>query len=432
MMMVIARHMRLKSLVIPNKQSFVILSRTRLERRFLCTDRSKAFVIFTSQRIVTLGAVVSFLATGIYLIFMNYGNIKQVASDFALFFVANISTSTYPDFVEDSYVERSELENRITHQMTKTPNGKYCIVYGNKSVGKSSLITKCATATSKDDKKGYVRVVLSNAENPEDVLKSLFKVLNCEIMPPNVNIDIETEMRNVHEKYGLYPVIVFEVERGGAVEDKKVLGNVRSIAKRLAETCNCIIVVSESHAILEFGKDVFREDYIFVDELSIDEATTYLKKRIPEMTADDMKTQVFDTIGTNPGGLNDLVITKGEGIPVNTFVENILSKATQDLRLFPLQTILRSLKNLPDPELGVAAHHFGDQLEIGVKLSKPKEVAVIMKQDNNPLLYRMDTYRYYLLSTAHRTALQSYEPRAPPPRALRTWIEFLTGKGFIY
>jgi hypothetical protein len=77
-------------------------------------------------------------------------------------------------------------------------------------------------------------------------------------------------------------------------------------------------------------------------------------------------------------------------------------------------------------------NHFGDQLEIGVKLSKPKEVAVIMKQDNNPLLYRMDTDRYYLLSTAHRTALQSYEPRAPPPRALRTWIEFLTGKGFIY
>jgi hypothetical protein len=46
-----------------------------------------------------------------------------------------------------------------------------------------------------------------------------------------------------------------------------------------------------------------------------------------------------------------------------------------------------------------------------------------MKRKKNPLLYRMDTRRYYLLSTAHRTALQSYEPRAPP---------FLTGKGFIY
>jgi hypothetical protein len=414
--------------VLPNKQSFVIFSRTRLERRFLCTDRSKALAIYTPPAIVSC-LVISFLA--VFLV--NYGNIRQAISGVSRLFAANISTSTYRGRVKDSYVERSELENLITREMTKTPNGKYCIVYGNKAVGKSSLITKCATAPSKDDKKGYVRVVLSHSETPEDVLKSLFKELNCESMPPNVTIDIETEMRNVHEKYGLYPVIVFEVERGGAVEDKKVLGNVRSIAKRLAETCNCIIVVSESHAILEFGNDDTREDYIFVDELSIDEATTYLKKQIPEMTADDMKTQVFDTIGTNPGVLNDLVVAKGKGIPVNTFVENKLSKASEDLYLFPLQTILRSLKNLPDPKLGVAPQHFGDQLENGVKLRNPEEVAVIMKRKMNPLLYRMDTRRYYLLSTAHRTALQSYEPPAPPaPPAPRTWIQFLTGKGFIY
>jgi hypothetical protein len=148
------------------------------------------------------------------------------------------------------------------------------------------------------------------------------------------------------------------------------------------------------------------------------------------MTAEDMKTQMFDKIGTNPGVLNDLVIMKNKGIPVDQFVENKLDKARYDLSLFPLQKILKALKNLPDPNLGVGPENFHKQLEKGVNLSDVKEVGVMMNksQGNNPLLYRMDTRRYHLLSTAQRTALQSYEPTPPP----RTWREFLTGKGFIY
>jgi hypothetical protein len=96
-----------------------------------------------------------------------------------------------------------------------------------------------------------------------DVVKSLLKVLHCEKMIP----DIETEMRKVHDKYGLYPVIVFEVGRGGTNEDKKVMGNVRTVAKRLAKTWNCIIVISKSNSIFEFGNDNSREDFIFVEPL---------------------------------------------------------------------------------------------------------------------------------------------------------------------
>jgi hypothetical protein len=41
----------------------------------------------------------------------------------------------------------------------------------------------------------------------------------------------------------------------------------------------------------------------------------------------------------------------------------------------------------------------------------------------------MDTGKYHLLSTAHKTALK-YDPTfSPPPR---TWAEFLTGKGVFY
>jgi GTPase SAR1 family protein len=393
------RPSRLRFLVIPRRQSFIDFTPTKLHRRFLCTTRSSKDIIVSK----TAAAIFSFMFAGTFAIIQNYGNIKEAMTDFEHKFLLTVAQSTYPGRVEDTYVERSELEKLITLKMEKTPNGKYCIVYGNKSVGKSSLITKCATSEN-GDKKGYVRVVIDDPEGPSDVVKSLLKELHCEKMKSN----IETEMRKVHDKYGLYPVIVFEVE----CDDTKVMNNVRSVAKRLATTCNCIIVISESNSILEFGNDRFREDFIFVDELSIDEATTYLKKQLPEMTAEDMKTQVFDKIGTNPGVLNDLVIMKNDGIPVNQFVENKLDKARHDLSLFPLRTILKALKNLPDPNLGVDPQNFHGQLENGVNLSNPEEVGVVMKkfQGRNPLLYRMETDRYQLLSTRHRTALQSYDP----------------------
>jgi GTPase SAR1 family protein len=397
------RPSRLRFLVIPRRQSFIDFTRTKLDRRFLCTTSSKAITPTTGTvAAASWSFIFSFLFAGVFAIIQNYGNIKEAITDFEHKFRSTVAQSTYPIIgrVEDTYVERSELEKLITLQMEKTPNGKYCIVYGNETVGKSSLITKCATSEN-GDKKGYVRVVVGDPMGPSDVVKSLLRSVE------KMRSDIETQMRKVHDKYGLYPVIVFEVE----CDDTKVMNNVRSVAKRLATTCNCIIVISESNSILEFGNDSCREDFIFVDELSIDEATTYLKKQLPEMTAEDMKTQVFDKIGTNPGVLNDLVIMKNKGIPVDQFVEKKLDKARRDLSLFPLQTILKALKNLPDPNLGVNPHNFHQQ-QNGVNLSNPKEVGVVMKkcQGNNPLLYRMETRRYQLLSTGHRTALQSYDP----------------------
>jgi putative ribosome biogenesis GTPase RsgA len=38
---------------------------------------------------------------------------------------------------------REGLEKAVT-EMTKIPNKKYWIVYGNKGVGKSSVVSKCA------------------------------------------------------------------------------------------------------------------------------------------------------------------------------------------------------------------------------------------------------------------------------------------------
>jgi hypothetical protein len=253
---------------------------------------------------------------------------------------------------------------------------------------------------------------------------------------------LEAEMEKVHKKYGIYPVIIFEVERGGTVADRNVMNNVRSVAKELAHLCNVLIVISESNAILHFGKDLDREEYIFVDELSIPEATAYLKKHLPEMTAEEMKMKVFDQIGTNPANLHNLMMSfKQKGIPVETFVNGSLHNARKSLSSFPLQRILKALKDLPDPGDGVDPEVFENQQEIGVALNNAEAVGAVSKMATaNPILYRMDTGKYHLLSTAHKTALRTYDPKVPPPPQVpppqvpppRTWAEFLTGKGVFY
>jgi hypothetical protein len=175
-------------LLVTSRQSFFAFSWTKLDRRFLSTTSSKAVIVWTPAASLSFGVIFSLLFAGVFSIIQNYGNIKEAISDLEHRFLSTVAESTYPGRVKDSYVERSELEKLLTLEMAKTPNGKYCIVYGNKSVGKSSLFIKCATSEN-SNKKGYVRVVIGDP----NVVKSLLEELHCEKMTS----DIETEMRKV-------------------------------------------------------------------------------------------------------------------------------------------------------------------------------------------------------------------------------------------
>jgi hypothetical protein len=359
------------------------------------------------RQIFTVG---SLLAAAAFV--TNYDNLREIFTDNGVL-ASSVAKSNYRGDLLEDYVEREGLEKAVTYEMTKTPNKKYCIVYGNKGVGKSSVVSQCAAG-----KKGYVRVLISS---DDDVEKSLMQVLSLGKIHLAHN-QLEEEIHKVHHKYGIYPVIVFEVEVAGIPADRDVINNVRSIAKDLAHLCNVLIVLSDPNAITYFGRDPTREEYIFVDELSIPEATAYLKKHLPGMTAEEMKVKVFDQIGTNPGSLHNLTNSfKQYGIPIETFVDETVESARNDLGLFPLQPILKALKALPDPGDGVDPESFKSQQGKGIELCNIHTVSEVLNKIvvcRNPILYRMDTRNYHLLSTAHKTALKVRDPKLPPTRTL--------------
>jgi hypothetical protein len=80
------------------------------------------------------------------------------------------------------------------------------------------------------------------------------------------------------QQTGKLLTIIFEIERGGAPDQAFVIQAVRSLAKEFATVSNCIIILSEANFVLEFGNDLSREKFIFIDGFTEAEARDHLEK----------------------------------------------------------------------------------------------------------------------------------------------------------
>ena len=201
-------------------------------------------------------------------------------------------------------------------------------------------------------------------------------------------------------------VIVFDVERGKDASES-FLGKIRSVSKALATCAHVIIVLSEANAVVEFDRDPARERFIFVDEMSDEEATELLRK-VKFNGSDEEMNEIFRTIGKNPSMLLDLVQCVPSKMTVKEFVAEKLSLAKDDFDDFPLKPIIDALKQNPE---GVTKQTFKNIECKGIPLSDPRAVGTFMKT-SNAIIYREDLEMYTLMSTAHKTAIRTYESNA--------------------
>jgi hypothetical protein len=129
------------------------------------------------------------------------------------------------------YIHRPDLEKKFTSILHRGKAiDKYFVVYGPKGVGKSVLISKCV-----DGKKGVMKVIISSVFQKSDILKVLSTKLLGEGSP--------------------------------AITEKKMV-DVFYKCKQFAVCSNCIIILSETSAVLVFGQDRAREEIILVPELT--------------------------------------------------------------------------------------------------------------------------------------------------------------------
>lgn len=277
---------------------------------------------------------------------------------------------------------------------------KYHIIYGSKGVGKSTIIESII-----HDRKGVVMLKVNTAFNRNEVMKQLAKVTNTAKFEPDVDDFIASLLKGKSED-GVLPTIIVEIERAGTEDQSLGIHAVRGVAKDLCAACNFIIILSEANAVLEFGYDRSRENYIFVDELTDQEARQYLKFLGLILSEEDIK-YIIDNIGTNPAVLRDMegwiIIDKKT---VYSFVAKTLADAKQELVAFKHKQILKALKEHPE---GVSPEYFNNTENKGVDLSAPRAVGVSMKS-SNAVAYRIELNMYMIISRRHQVALRTYDP----------------------
>ena len=311
-----------------------------------------------------------------------------------------IEMSTITKSTSNHYVNRPELESQVVKAETSVPLGCYWVIYGPKGVGKTELIDHVSIGN-----KGVVKVFVTSADSKDDIMSALSKKL---LGTDSVRVDIPSFISAV-EKSGFYPTIIFDVERGGSNDQILGIQAVRSLAKLLAHKCRCFIILSEANAVLEFGKDCDRERFIFVNELTLGEAKNLLLSLNHTMSEQEVE-YVLQNVGACPALLINMMDYLKDGMNVTQFVEGTLRQARLELVSFPHQEILQALKEHPE---GVSPKYFNNRKSEGVDLSNPHAVGLAMKA-SNAIVYRMELRLYQLMSTAHRTALESYKPIINP------------------
>ena len=299
------------------------------------------------------------------------------------------------------YVSRPSIEKKVLDVFEKKSlqSGTYFVMYGPKGAGKSSLVARVL-----GDKTGVAKISISQGDTTSSILAKICKMCGQSSMESSDLDDFSAVLRDACEQREGHPLtVVFEVERGSS--SPEVLSLVKHVAKSFALNANVLIVLSEANAVLGFGDDQ-RQKFIWVNEMSRAEAEEFVKKRVPSISTEDFN-RFVESIGTLPLSLTMLCDALLADQKVDVFIRSALEYAKKDLVAFLHKPILTALKKSPE---GVSVELFGGVEHKGVPLSAPKDVAVAMKKVN-VILYNFETKQYQLFSTAHKTALKTYDPR---------------------
>jgi hypothetical protein len=339
----------------------------------------------------------------------DYSNAKNVMKDVGNFLSpSDIKNSEVPPgdvkqlTDKGKYVARKYFEERINTILDREKaEHDYFIIYGSKGCGKSTTVEKCTAG-----KKGVVRVLISSVSDKPGILKAIC----AQIMGKDTPAVSEEAMKAAlgdAKVGGKLATVIFEIERGKSAEQTACVESVRSLSKLFAGACNCIIVLSEANAILVFGRDNCREEFIFVPDLSHDEGLKLLQAHTDADCDAKEAMRLFESVGTNAAMLMKFIRRRAKGASVDDFITDRLALARQDLVAFGMQPILRALKEHPDK--GVKPEYFKNEEYKGIDMSVPVAVGNAMKV-SNAVLYDMKEGRYKLISHAHKVALRTYDP----------------------
>jgi hypothetical protein len=228
-----------------------------------------------------------------------------------------------PNFLEpigprSKYVDRPVLESEILRFSLSKMNdkvGSYVVLIGPKGGGKSTVVAKVF-----EEKKGVINMILHQVDTSESFLRRL--LLSCgKIVEENTSIGLEfliPILRSAAEKRNDLPIsFIIEVESSSL----DVLEAVKSIAKYLAIAANVIIILSEANDGLAFSDDK-RQRFIWVDEMSDEEAKIYARKFKTNVSDSDLDS-FLQKVGKLPLDIGLFMRGLADGKSANGIIDQV-------------------------------------------------------------------------------------------------------------
>jgi hypothetical protein len=364
-----------------------------------------------------IGALAGGVLVALATIIAAYPALASMGGDIQSLAVANIQQSRIPESSVE-FVARPALQRAVEFAIENPVRNIYTVVYGPKGAGKSALVEGYASK-----RRGVVKVVVTLAQSRGDVIDTINEaILGARKVKADSKLS-EVTLLSAIKSCNPRPTIIFDVESGGSPDQEWGLAAVRSLAKTFAQECAVLIVLSEANAVIHLGADDAREKFIFVNEMTSNEVSELIQKRM-QLNAHDgtnLKGNAFtpaeiahivNTVGGNPATieklLNDVKLgPDGQRIPLQQALDEVVEMARADLGTFPYPSLLTALKAHPD---GVSRESLTGTIEENAKLWVPRNVATGLK-GSNAVVYRHEQQRYELMSTAHKTALKMFTPR---------------------
>jgi len=202
-----------------------------------------------------------------------YDQSKPVVRDIQSLLPSFLEQSVVSTIALDTVENKKEFSPRLAQEKEISSiferadaNGKYFVLYGAKGAGKSLLVDHAIKGQS-----GIIKEKVTSITTKGDVVKSLAN--QCGIaneITPVIDDFVQALAKGASASKLL--TVIFEVERGGTPDQAIGIQAVRSLAKEFATVSNCIIILSEANAVLEFGRDLRRvvdspSDHSMIEQL---------------------------------------------------------------------------------------------------------------------------------------------------------------------
>jgi len=313
----------------------------------------------------------------------------------------------HSELIATQHVRRVVIAN-LLHPIVGVPADEYTIVYGVRGCGKTQAVLEATEGAC-----GVMRVHIAN-DKPQlslEIVKRMWLPRDISVATVDGVLDVLKHttmlMRWTHCTETV-PTLVVEIEAGTHAD---VIYNLFHEIKILCVdvgVCHAIVVLSDATAVYALPNDFGRQDFVFLDDMTEDEAHEMLLKR--GETNKDVRAQMMSKVGTRATYLISVLKRWSVPVELRKWIDYNAEKASYMVKdlLFDDNhgtAVLGIFRSIITSDTTPRQVRLDALDEVSALFGVPKRLAELMKKKNaHVLMYHPDERSYRFMSVFHERA----------------------------